>query len=60
MLKSSNFVKLSYKRFLAEYDINHCVFACGYYNKLNLFHNYELFHKMDSIDKQKDNSLSNK
>jgi hypothetical protein len=47
MLKSSNFVNLSYKRFLAEYDINHFVFACGYYNKLNLFHNYELFHNID-------------
>lgn len=47
MIKSSNFISLSYKQFLQKYDIHHFVFSCGYYNKLNIFHNYEIYHNID-------------
>lgn len=48
-IKSSNFINYNYfyRYFLEKYEIYHFVYSCGYYNKLNLFHNYEIYHKID-------------
>jgi len=50
MLKSSNFVSFSYKHFLKKYGIYHFIYSSGYYNKLNKFMNYELYHRIDNDD----------